>query len=160
MHKTGTSPGDALALLNRRLVLRGIPRRHVAIQYAVFNPQTREMRIASAGMAGPLHISANRCRTLELSGIPPGLFSVAEYENLTISLKLGDSMLFFTDGITDISDVCGEQFGIARLHSLCAKNPAASPREFLENIFEAVGRFSGEREPEDDMAATVLHYAG
>src|SRR5436309_14476320 len=58
VHKTGTSPSDVLATLNRRLMIRGMPRRHAAIQYAVFDPRSHEIRIASAGMPGPLHLSA------------------------------------------------------------------------------------------------------
>lgn len=160
VHKTGTSPSDVLAMLNRRVLLRGIPRRHVAVQYAVFNPKTREMRIASAGMAGPLHISAHGCRALELSGIPPGLFAFAEYSSTTIRLEAGDSVLFFTDGITDAFDVRGEQFGMQRLLRLCSDNRCAPPGELLKRVFAGVERFSCGREPDDDRAATVFHYAG
>src|SRR5713226_7929692 len=35
VHKTGQSPGDVLSTLNRRLLIRGTPRRHAAVQYAV-----------------------------------------------------------------------------------------------------------------------------
>ena len=55
VHKTGTSPSDALATFNRRLMIRGMPRRHAAVQYAVFDPQSNDLRIASAGMPGPLN---------------------------------------------------------------------------------------------------------
>lgn len=115
----GTSPSEVLAMLNRRVLLRGIPRRHVTVQYPVFDEKTREMRIASGGMAGPVHISAGGCRELELSGIPPGLFCFAEYSSVTIPLEAGDSVLLFTDGM----------------------------------LLMAVGN-------NDDMAATVFHYAG
>ena len=37
VHKTGTSPGDVLATFNRRLMIRGMPRRHAAVQYALFD---------------------------------------------------------------------------------------------------------------------------
>lgn len=50
VHKTGTSPSDVRATLNRRLMIRGMPRRHVAFQYAVFDPGSRDLRIASAGV--------------------------------------------------------------------------------------------------------------
>ena len=43
VHKTGTSPSDALATFNRRLMIRGMPRRHAAIQYAVFDPRTGDL---------------------------------------------------------------------------------------------------------------------
>src|SRR5712691_11932165 len=64
VHKTGTSPHDVLATLNRRLMIRGMPRRHTAIQYAVFNPRSLELQIASAGMPGPLYLCADGCREL------------------------------------------------------------------------------------------------
>jgi sigma-B regulation protein RsbU (phosphoserine phosphatase) len=43
VHKTGTSPHDVLATLNRRLI-RGMPQRYTAIQYAVFNPHGQEQQ--------------------------------------------------------------------------------------------------------------------
>ena len=86
VHKTGTSPHDVLATLNRRLMIRGMPRRYTAIRYAVFNPHSHELQISSAGMPGPFHFSANGGRNLKLCGIPPGLFAAANYETLTLRL--------------------------------------------------------------------------
>src|SRR5437899_3671571 len=97
VHKTGTSPCDVLATLNRRLMIRGMPRRHAAIQYAVFDPRSHEIRIASAGMPGPLHLCASGGRILEIAGIPPGLFAATSYETLKLRLQPGDSVLFCTD---------------------------------------------------------------
>src|ERR1700751_922249 len=57
-HKTGQSPSSVLSTLNRRLMIRGTPRRHASVQYALFDPRTQEMQIASAGMPGPLHLWA------------------------------------------------------------------------------------------------------
>ncbi|HKV62772.1 MAG TPA: PP2C family protein-serine/threonine phosphatase [Candidatus Acidoferrum sp.] len=94
VHKTGTSPHDVLATLNRRLMLRGMPRRHTAMQYAVFDPISQELRIASAGMPGPLHLSAAGCRALELTGIPPGLFAATSYETQTARLQPGTRCSF------------------------------------------------------------------
>src|ERR1700736_1915418 len=73
VHKTGQSPALVLSTLNRRLMIRGTPRRHASMQYALFDPRTQEMQIASAGMPGPLHLWARGCRLLEIQGIPPGL---------------------------------------------------------------------------------------
>jgi hypothetical protein len=53
--------------MNRRLMIRGLPARHAALQYAVFNPATREIQISSAGMPGPLQLSGKGCRLLKLS---------------------------------------------------------------------------------------------
>src|ERR1700674_5822847 len=102
VHKTGMPRGDVLSTLNRRLLIRGMPRRHAAVQYAVFDPRSREMRIASAGMPWPLHISPRGCRSVEITGIPPGLWApTVTYETSRIAIKYGDFVLFCPDGITD-----------------------------------------------------------
>jgi sigma-B regulation protein RsbU (phosphoserine phosphatase) len=160
VHKTGTSPSEVLATLNRRLLIRGMPRRHVAIQYAVFDPCSSQIQIASAGMAGPLHLTRDGCRILELTGIPPGLFAGSEYETLVVRLQPGDSLLFCTDGVTESFDRHGEQFGIERLQLLCASERCASPAEMLSAIFAAVESFSHGCEQHDDMAAALFHFSG
>jgi len=157
VHKTGTSPSEALATFNRRLLIRGMPRRHAAIQYAVFDPRSRDLHIASAGMPGPFHLCASGCRNLELAGMPPGLFATASYETLTLRLQPGDPVLFCTDGITDAFDRGGEQFGVERLQGLCDAARIVSPAEFLGRIFAAVESFARGREQHDDMAAALFH---
>jgi sigma-B regulation protein RsbU (phosphoserine phosphatase) len=134
-----------------------MPRRHSAIQYAVFDPRSHELQIASAGMPGPLHLCENGCRILELSGIPPGLFASTSYETLMLPLQPGDSVLFCTDGISDAFDHEGNQFGIERLQELCDTHRQASPTELLGKIFAAVESFSCGREQHDDMAAALFH---
>ena len=158
VHKTGQAPCDVLSMLNRRLMLRGMPRRYAALQYAVFDPVTREMRIASAGMPGPLHIAAGRCKTLELSGIPPGLFASANYEVTLLQLEPGDSVLFCTDGITEAMSASKETFGLERLQSICEMHAGLHPAEILKDIFSAVDNFSRGTEQHDDMAVALFQY--
>jgi sigma-B regulation protein RsbU (phosphoserine phosphatase) len=141
-------------------MIRGMPRRHAAIQYAVFEPVSHDLRIASAGMPGPLHLSSDGCHVLEVAGIPPGLFPATSYDTVTVRLQPGDSVLFCTDGITDAFDEDGEQFGIERLLEICCATPVSSSRELLGRIFAQVARFVREREQHDDMAAALFHYRG
>jgi len=44
------------------------------------DPVTTEVRIASAGMPGPLLVRGGECRILEIAGIPPGLFPDVSYD--------------------------------------------------------------------------------
>ena len=112
-------------------MIRGMPRRYTAIQYAVFNPHSHELQISSAGMPGPFHLSASGCCNLKLCGIPPGLFAAANYETLTLRLLAGDAVLFCTDGIADAFNRKEEQFGIERLQEICDAQQFASPSELL-----------------------------
>ena len=157
LHKTGQQPSDILSLLNKRLMSRGALRRHAAMIYGVFNPHTREMRLSSAGIPGPLLFSAKGSRVLDLSGIPPGLFADAEYETLTVKLEPGDSLLICSDGIIEAQDARYDDFGIARLTSVCNQNLTTSPTELLLRIFTAVHEFTDVIRQHDDMAAVIFH---
>jgi sigma-B regulation protein RsbU (phosphoserine phosphatase) len=159
VHKTGQSPSHVLSMLNRRLMIRGTPRRHAAVQYAVFDPQKREIQIASAGMPGPFHLSGRRCRVLVIQGMPPGLFdpSVA-YETLIATLEPGDSLLFFTDGLTDAFNSQGDTFGIERMQEFCETHYDAPPKELLSRLFSKVETFAHGLVQHDDMAAALFCY--
>jgi sigma-B regulation protein RsbU (phosphoserine phosphatase) len=157
VHKTGISSDQVLATMNRRLMIRGLPARHAALQYAVFNPSTREIQISSAGMPGPLHLTRTGCRLLQLSGTPPGLWPCASYEATVLRLEPGDSVLFCTDGVTDSMNMDEESFGMDRLLAVCEEHLADSPTHLLEAIFLAAGTFSRGRAPHDDMAAALFY---
>jgi phosphoserine phosphatase RsbU/P len=160
VHKTGQSPSNVLNTLNRRLTIRGIPRRYAALQYAVFHPENGMMQIASAGISGPLHISPGGCRVLELSGLPPGMFPEVGYDTTTVQLAPGDTVVFFTDGIVEAVNSSGDSFGTDRLRDLCHGQEVAPPRVLLDIIFNAVETFSRGRAQHDDMAAAVFQYCG
>lgn len=157
IHKTGQPPGQVLTALNQRLMSRGGLRRHTAIAYGVFDPASMEMRLASAGMPGPLHFSGKNCTVLELSGIPPGLFPDAEYETLTVKLEPGDSVLLCSDGIIEAQNARYEDFGIDRLIAVCGDCGQVTSEELLARIFSAVHEFTHVIQQHDDMAAAILH---
>jgi phosphoserine phosphatase RsbU/P len=160
VHKTGTSPGEVLATLNQRLMIRSMPRRYTTIQYAVFDPRTCALQIASAGIFGPFHLSGNSCRMLDVSAVPPGLFAGTNYEMITLPLTPGDSVLFCTDGLTEAFNRHGEQFGCGRIQELCGSHCPDSQPGLLDRVFAAVERFTSKDEIQDDMAAALFHFAG
>jgi sigma-B regulation protein RsbU (phosphoserine phosphatase) len=81
VHKTGAFPSDTLATFNRRLMIRGMPRRHAAIQYAVFDPRSGELQNASAGMPGSFISARKAAARWSSRGFPRG-YSKAPATNL------------------------------------------------------------------------------
>ena len=158
VHKTGQPPNNVLGTLNRRLLVRGVPRRYSATQYATFDPKTGQMQIAGAGIPGPLHLSSRGCQVLEVPGTPAGLFDNVNYEVCTIMLEPGDSVLFCTDGITDAFNVADEAFGIARVQGICEAGLCKAPGELLGQVFAALADYTRGREQQDDMTAAVFQY--
>src|SRR5208282_3799407 len=142
VHKTGCSPAQALALLNSRLHLRGIPGRHSAIQYAVFYPDTGKMVISSAGMPGPLLLRGKDCSALQIAGIPPGLFPGVEYDEFSLQLQPGDSLLFCSDGLTEARNIEDQEFGLEGLQDVCRRHSGAAPLDLLGNVFSTLEAFT------------------
>ena len=159
IHKTGQPPAAVLELLNKRLRTRAMPKRYCAVQYAVFDPATRALGYANAGLPGPLHISARGCRELRAGGLPSGLFDGASYDPQTVQLDPGDAVLFITDGLTDASNARGEEFGMDRLIEVCARDRSGSADALLRRIFAAVDEFVDGHTQHDDMTAAALKVA-
>jgi sigma-B regulation protein RsbU (phosphoserine phosphatase) len=155
IHKTGAEPAAVLELFNRRLRVRPIASRYCTTQYAVYDPVSRVICIANAGLPLPLHFSARGCQAIGEGGLPSGLFDRATYEQHKVQLAPGDAVLFTTDGLSEAQDKNGEPLDMERLIELCAVLDYSSPEVFLRSLFDSVEEFNGGR-PSDDMTAAVL----
>ena len=159
IHKTGLPPSKVLAVLNERLLLRGIPGRHSAIQYAVFDPATSRIQISSAGMPGPFLLRGQECSVLKLAGIPPGLFAEASYDEIIVDLQPGDSLFFCTDGLTEARSKDDREFELEGVQEICRSNLGATPVQLLGRVFAAIEKFTTGCRQWDDMTAAAFHLA-
>lgn len=71
-------------------------------------------------------------------------------------LEPGDSLVLYTDGVTDALHDQGKEFGESRLVGLLSTCAHLAPDALLETIVNAVQQFSG-REQEDDITLVVAH---
>jgi len=77
-----------------------------------------------------------------------------------LQLEPGDSMLFFTDGLSDARNVNDEEFGLEGIRELCARHVGESPRDLLGHLFSAIQRFTANCKQWNDMTAAYFHFAG
>ena len=148
-----------LSTVNRRVMLRGVPSpRYVAVQHACFDPRTGVLRIASAGMTGPVILSARGYRELELRGIPLGMFSTTEYESETILPERGDSVIFLSDGVSESQNCAGDFLGMETLQKACESLRKKPSEEILGPLSEGVTSYSCGRAQQHDRTAAVLRY--
>ena len=156
IHKTGCPPMTVLSTLNRRLRTRPVPGRYSAVQYAAYDPGTRELLCANAGLPRPIHVSAAGCTEIGQGGLPSGLFYEALYEQWSVRLNPGDAMLFLTDGLIEAHDADREEFGVPRVMEVCSHNLHSSAEDLLDRLFEAVLRFTHDEVQQDDLTAALL----
>jgi len=92
---------------------------------------------------------------LEEGGAVLGVFQDSEYMQAQIDLAPGDRLLLFTDGVTDIQDTNGNDFGEDRLVDLLRTNRELGAVELKEKVIEAITTFGG-GEFQDDVTLVLL----
>jgi sigma-B regulation protein RsbU (phosphoserine phosphatase) len=156
IHKTGTNTAQVLALLNQRLVQRGIRGRSCSTLYALFNPAMRELIFSNAGMPLPLLVSGTVCRQVGDGGLPSGMFPGATYGRHVVQLGSGDCVMFATDGLHELRNGEGVEFCTSHLEEVWAQCIHASATESLDFVFARQLAFSDGSPPHDDITAVVL----
>src|SRR5882724_7428736 len=105
-------------------------------------------------------LSGQECRLLQIAGLPPGLFSTASYDELSLQLEPGDSLLFFTDGLSDARNFHEHEFGVEGIQEVCRRHAGESPLDLLGHLFSAIQDFTTNCKQWDDMTAAYFHFAG
>jgi len=115
----------------------------------------------NAGHPPPLLIRNGTVeQALPASCLPLGLIPDAEFKDTTLQLQPGDTLIFYTDGITEAINKENEQFGVERLQEVVARNVHASIDKLQDAILAAVAEFSRGAYQADDITALVLSYVG
>lgn len=149
------NPSYALTELQKRFYKLNLEvDKYFTIFYGVFNKNTYEFAYANAGhnCIPIIYNSESDITLLKLTGFPIlSLFDKVEYEGRSIFLKKDDKVLLYTDGITEVRDKEGKEFGIEGVVDLINTNRDISVSEIEDNIMN----FSW-GEQEDDIAIILL----
>lgn len=151
-------PDKALAFLNQALLEEAFdPPILVTMVYAVIDPKTGTLSVASAGHPAPIMVSGpGAAQPIVVNGPVLGMQQVGAYTTATATLNPGDSLLLYTDGVSDARFEGGGEFTSARLcEAIAAQHgkSAALAGQALENslLFHL-----DEHAPADDMTFIVI----
>jgi serine phosphatase RsbU (regulator of sigma subunit) len=138
---------------------------NAALQIAVYDFASRQITLASAGMIAPLLIrpcadGGVTCSLVEVGGLPIGTGLPAQYQDVTIDLGPGETVLVLSDGIVEAHAPDGELFGFERLETLVnSLPPQISVGAIVERIIAAVLAFSANAAPHDDATLIAIRPA-
>ena len=152
---TGDGPAETLSRINRRLARRGLGSRFVTLVYAVLSPDG-QLVYANGGHNPPVLVGRGARRRLATGGPIVGAFADARFEEETLQLHDRDTLVMFTDGVTEARNAGEEEFGDERLLECLTSTP--SPADLLSRVFTAVRDFSRPAEPTDDITLLVTRY--
>ena len=151
------SPAALLAAVNRTLIRRAIQARFATVVYAMLAPDGR-LTYSNGGHNPPMLMGRNGVRRLETGGLIVGLFPHATFEEETIQLEQGDTLVVFSDGVTEALNLAGDDFGEERLLACLDEHRGCRPEVLLEKIFGSVRTFASSAAQNDDVTALVLRY--
>ncbi|HXQ97633.1 MAG TPA: PP2C family protein-serine/threonine phosphatase [Candidatus Limnocylindrales bacterium] len=132
-------------------------RRFTTAFLAELDVTTREMRYVNAGHNAPiLRRMSGMIERLDRGGLPLGVDPSRTYESGSTTLKSGDALFVFTDGVVEAVNDSGEEFSEMRLLQIVGNFVPASAAELRDRAMGAVEAFVGDARQHDDITCLVL----
>jgi len=151
------SPADAMKRVNDLLIPDTKQGMFVTAVYAVLDMDKNELTYVNAGHNPPLWIKSDgEMERLTRTGVALGATEDLKYEQRTIPLQANDSILLYTDGLTESFNLDGEFFGEGRLMQAIAANQCASASDLLDVVEKSLLNFVQDMPPADDLTMLVL----
>lgn len=145
-------PADALRRVNDLLVPDTKQGMFVTAVYAVLDMTSSELTYVNAGHNPPLWIKCNGgVERLTRTGVALGASEEAKYTQRVIQFDVDDSLLLYTDGLTESFDSDGEFFGEERLLEAIQANLCSSASELIDVVEKALLNFVKDMPAADDL---------
>ncbi len=154
------TPEEVLNQVNRRILTdtpRGI---FLTAIFGVLNPKEASFSYVNAGHNPPYLVQEREDQVnltpLEKTGTLVGIFGKNTWEAKEASLLPGDSLILYTDGITEAQNKHEEFFGVARLIHCLKSNFQLGAEDLRNTILEEVQKFTGNAPRLDDITLIVI----
>lgn len=152
--RRGDSPAQTLAEINDN-ICNDIPQGMVTMLYIVLDPHEGYLQIANAGHTYALLLNG-RVSELELTGMPLGVVPEMDYQERIVRMQPGDTVLLYTDGVTEAMNAQEEIFGTEHLQALLEANLQAKPRALMRLLLNELRNWSDHRLQDDDITVVVF----
>jgi sigma-B regulation protein RsbU (phosphoserine phosphatase) len=159
------SPADVLQKVHHLFVHNVNFTTFVTAFLGSYDPRTRMLTYCNAGHNPPLLLTSQGKGESVVHWLRPtapaiGLVEDAQYRVATVSVKPGDLLVLYTDGVTETTDMAGEEFGDERLSSVVELNAQASAGEILHAVRRELARHGGDQPLSDDTTIVVQKIVG
>jgi len=156
------NPGETLRRINMMLIPEGNGRMFVTIFYGILNTRTGEVQFSYGAQPPPYIKRADGGieRVQQEGGFLLGMVENMEYDVHKVVLRPGDSILLYTDGVTEAMIQEGQQFEEERLLQSLKRLNGALPKEAIGSITEDLMKFSAGAPQADDITMLAMQYRG
>jgi serine phosphatase RsbU (regulator of sigma subunit) len=150
-------PHAVFRAVNERILADAHNDMFVTVFYAVLDTRNGCLTYANAGHDPPLLVGSEEApRLLPNTGIPLGIDEEARWTTEEAALAAGETLLLYTDGVTEAHRADYEMFGAERLRRLARQQHGTAAAELQQVILHEVQRFTGGHPQADDITTLVL----
>jgi len=151
------APGRCLQRSNHLLHRSTASDKFVTLFFAVLDFHEHHLSFSNAGHERPFLISSGgTIRRLGTGGVVLSILEEYAYEDERVMLSAGDTLVVYSDGITEASNSRGEMFGEERLGELLIRNHALSAPDLQKSILEEVHAYSETELQGDDRTLLIV----
>ena len=155
------NPSDILSTVNRQICRDNDSQMFTTLFCGILNTRTGEIKYSSGGHNPPYHISRSGVQQVpKTGGRVLGLLEETTYGWSRLALGSGETIVLYTDGVTEAMDPAGQFFSEHRLESILTQTKFASAREQIEHLTSQITHFAAGAEQSDDITALAIRYLG
>lgn len=160
--RPGRGPAEVAAKVNDKLARDNETGLFVTAFCAILDLETGQVDYAGAGHNPPVLVrpGATTAFVPRLGGLVLGAVAGYPYRTGSLTLEPGDSLVFYTDGVTEAMDADQTLFGNDRLLEACRDERHRAPRMMVQGVYEAVRAHADNAPQSDDITIVALRYLG
>ncbi len=154
-------PADSIfSEVNNILVDESPSNMFVTVFYGVLDTRSGAFEYSNGGHNSPYLLSYDGSikQIPDIGGLLLGAMKDAEYQSNVIMLQPGESLVFYTDGVTEAFNKDNEEYKEVRLEKVLEGKHQLNTNDLVTTIFEDVQMFADDVEQSDDITCLVLKY--
>lgn len=153
---TQNSVKDSIKNANILLFNSTASNRFATVFYGVLNYSNNSVTYCNAGHDAPINIKGDQINRLNEGGLLLGCFDFAEYEEATKSIDVGESIIIYSDGVTEAMNAINQEFGEEKFISIVKANQDLSAKELIDVILKEIKAHSGDIAQSDDITLLII----
>jgi sigma-B regulation protein RsbU (phosphoserine phosphatase) len=162
MAELSLSPAEILERVNTELCRENDSMMFVTVFCGILNFKTGQLIYSNAGHEPPLLL--RRGGSPSWVELPPGLVlgvdEDSRYETRELYLQAQDTVLTYTDGVTEAIDTEQQLFSSDRLRSVAERIPVSSAEQMVHEVMGAVNEYSSGAQQADDITIMAVRFKG
>jgi sigma-B regulation protein RsbU (phosphoserine phosphatase) len=142
--------------MNRVLHRDGLPTRFASLVYMVLEPDSGHIRLLNAGHLPPLIVEKSAITQMERGSMVLGIMPEATFTEQCVDLNVNDTLIAYSDGVTEAMNAGGDFFGDERLFEIARQTCGDPLKSIGTRILDEVARFIGDAPASDDVSLLIL----